>query len=45
MKIKRSEIIGFTKAPDGKCYLNLKNFKQVEVVSSMWLKLRSEALN
>ena len=38
--IKPEDIIGFTKSPDGHRYLNLKDFRQVEVSEAVWSKAR-----
>jgi hypothetical protein len=33
-------IIGFTSSPDGRYYLNLQNFRQLEVTRAEWEKAR-----
>lgn len=44
MKIKPSDVIGFTQSPDGKFYLNLRGFRQVEVTESAWNQMRKGKL-
>lgn len=40
MKIMAGDAIGFTKSPDGRHYVNIKGFRQVEVTAIVWRSLK-----
>jgi hypothetical protein len=42
MKIKLSEVIGLTAAPDGRWFANLKNFQQYEISKKEYEYLQTE---
>lgn len=44
MVINLEDIIGFTKAPDGACFVNVRGFMQVIVSPDEWSRLREAKL-